>query len=164
MIRTTHSSFAPHSPYFARHFVYVNQGSLVLTERTLPNSGNAVGPGGRGYPFLSMRLRINRRIVSTITIMSKARATGWVGEVDHSMGVVGIDNIIQPQDRWALYCPVLYLSTNSGPRGEQGVIGRMGCQNRYFHHPPRCGRPVVDLLTLAKTEVGVSRSIWKLLP
>ena len=81
----TYNRFAQHSPYSSLHFVYVNHIILALIERMLPNSGSGVGPGGRGYPFLSMRFRRIFRIVSTITTVISIRTTGWVAELDHSI-------------------------------------------------------------------------------
>lgn len=73
----------------------------MLIERALPKIGSGVGPGGRGYPFLSMRLRMNRRIVFTAMIMSEISTACWVVEVGHT--IVGVSS---GNECKALYVPI----------------------------------------------------------
>ena len=94
----THHRLALHSPYFAPHSVKVNQGDLMSGERAPPKSWSGVGPGGKGYPLLSMRFRTILRIVSTVTTVSNTNTVNWVAEVDHSMSFLrgrnsGIGNL-----------------------------------------------------------------------
>ena len=54
-------------------------------ERAFPKSWSEVGPGGEGYPLLSMRFRRILRIMSTVTTVSNTNTVNWAAEVDHSM-------------------------------------------------------------------------------
>ena len=83
-----HRHSARHLPYFSPHSVNVNHASLAFRERALPKSGSEIGPGGRGYPFLSVRFRRIRRMMSTVTTVSRAGAMNRVAEVDHSISLL----------------------------------------------------------------------------
>lgn len=84
--RHTHTHSALHSPNFARHSLGLNRGSLA--KRTRLKSESGAGPGGRGYPFLSMRFRRIRPNMTTVTTVSSTSAMTRVGEVYHSISLL----------------------------------------------------------------------------
>lgn len=56
-------------------------------DRALPKSGSGVGPGGRGHPFLSVRYRVIRLSMSTVTTVSGNRTARRVLEVYHAVEI-----------------------------------------------------------------------------
>ena len=102
---------------------HVGQPGLLHVNRkgAAQQNGSGKGPGGRGWPFLSIRLWTNRLTASTVTIVHRRSTASWIAE--GCSETVGGNSMAAIRGWRSLQLDVLYpLVTGEGNVWNVGLI------------------------------------------